>query len=197
MTVQSPESNNVLFKSRAEAISPGVEGDYVDNPPAADGSKVIISDTDHLWGVGGDQKWVWKSFLRGINPIFMDPYDTSFPALGKAFDSRWEPARRNMGYTLKYSQRINLTAMVPRGDLASSGYCLADPGEEYLVYLPAGSVTLDLSGASRDFSLEWFNPATGETVFGGGTTQGGSRTHFRAPFQGDAVLFLKATSSRR
>ena len=47
---------------------------YQIDPPAADGRKVILTDTDHLWGIGGDVAWVWKSFLRGLNPIFMDPY---------------------------------------------------------------------------------------------------------------------------
>jgi hypothetical protein len=38
---------------------------------------VILSDTDHLWCIGGNHSWVWKSFLRGLHPIFMDPYDGS------------------------------------------------------------------------------------------------------------------------
>ena len=64
-----------LFDSPADWISPNPEGGYRDDPPAADGRKVIVSDTDHLWGIGGNAAWVWKSFLRGLNPIFMDPYD--------------------------------------------------------------------------------------------------------------------------
>lgn len=40
----------------------------------ANGHKVILSDTDHLWGIAGSREWVWKSFLRGLNPLFMDPY---------------------------------------------------------------------------------------------------------------------------
>ena len=38
---------------------------YRDNPPPADGKKVILTDTDHLWGIGGDVAWVWKSFCAG------------------------------------------------------------------------------------------------------------------------------------
>jgi hypothetical protein len=137
MTVAYPQgSNAVLFNSPAEAISPNAEGGYKDNPPAADGSKVIISDTDHLWGVGADQGWVWKSFTRGLNPIFMDPYKAE-GSQDHPSRSKWEAVRRSMGYTRTYAQRINLAVMVPRGDLASTGYCLANPGEEYLVYLPA------------------------------------------------------------
>ena len=42
---------------------------------------------------------------------------------------------------------MNLAEMVPHGELASTDYCLANPGQEYLVYLPeGGEVTVDLSG---------------------------------------------------
>jgi hypothetical protein len=54
MTVEWPDGNNdELFASPANWISPN---DYAD-PPPADGSKVIISDTDHIWGIGGDRDW--------------------------------------------------------------------------------------------------------------------------------------------
>jgi len=83
----SPRQFNVeLFDSPADWISPAKEPqdwlypgttfmeDYQNDPPAADGRKVILNDTDHLWGHGGNPKWVWKSFTRGLNPIFMDPW---------------------------------------------------------------------------------------------------------------------------
>ena len=131
MTFCFPGGKNAdLFDSPADWISPNSvrKDDYCENPPAGDGRKVIVSDTDHLWGVGGDRAWVWKSFTRGLNPIFMDPVDET---------PQWESSRRAMGITLTYANRMNLSTMRPRGDLASSGYCLANPGEEYLVYVPA------------------------------------------------------------
>jgi len=139
--------NRTLFESPAEWISPNPEGGYRDNPPAADGSKVILTDTDHLWGIGGNQAWVWKSFLRGLNPLFMDPYDGT--VIGNRFDTKWEPVRKSLGHTRRFAERMNLVAMTPSNDLASSGYCLAhasaDDGE-YLVYAPdGGKVTVDLS----------------------------------------------------
>jgi hypothetical protein len=183
-------SNETLFKSPADWISPNPEGGYRDNPPAGDGGKVVLNDTDHLWGIGGNQAWVWKSFLRGLNPLFMDPYDGV--VLGKRFDPTWDSIRRSLGYTLRFAKRINLAAMMPRNDLASSTYCLADPGREYLVYLPEGNkVTLDLSDATGTFSVEWFNPSTGD-IKSGGTTAGGSLQTFTTPFgERDAVLYLK------
>ena len=41
-----------------------------------------------------------------------------------------------MGDTLRYAQRMNLISMEPRGELTSTGYALANPGEEYLVLQP-------------------------------------------------------------
>jgi hypothetical protein len=187
-----------LFDSHADWISPGnIGGTYLSDPPPADGSKVIIADTDHLCGICGDREWVWKSFTRGQNPIFMDGYDGAGNGVGgKDFnfsDPTWVSLRRNLGYTRIYANRMNLAAMRPLPDLASSGYCLANPsssGAEYLVYIPTGgSITVDLSGVKGDLFIEWLNPASGETTAGGKTSGGGDRA-FRAPFNGDAVVYL-------
>ncbi len=64
-----------MLASPADWISPGRNDGFAEDPPAWDGKKVSLLDTDHVWGVGGNQAWVWKSFLRGHNPLFMDPYD--------------------------------------------------------------------------------------------------------------------------
>jgi len=208
MTVEFPDGNNdELFASPADWISPN---DYADPPPAG-GSKVIISDTDHIWGIGGDRDWAWRSFTRGLNVIYMDPWDGEFIP-----ESPNEDLRVNMGYILSYANRMNLGAMTPRPDLCSTGYCLANPaasGAEYLVYLPSGStataimdrlgvdkepsiylpldsrVTVDLSATPGEVSVEWFDPSTGETI-SGDTAMGGDSRSFSAPSVGDAVLYL-------
>jgi len=199
-------TNANLFNSPADWISPNPEGGYRDDPPAADGSKVILNDTDHLWGIGGNQAWVWKSFCRGLNPLFMDPYRmpltdqeptwTDYLSDEPALDPRWEAIRKSLGYTLTYANRMDLASMAPRNDLASTGYCLANPGAEYLVYLPDGGrdtacrvCTVDLSAASGTLAVEWFNPSTGEAA-SAGTTSGGDSREFTAPFSGDAVLYI-------
>jgi hypothetical protein len=183
--------NQTLMESPADWISPNPEGGYQDDPPAADGKKVILSDTDHLWGVGGDSAWVWKSFLRELNPIYMDPY--ADVAQGKPPEAPHEPVRRSMGQTRRFAERMNLAATAPRDELASSRYCFADPGREYLVYLPAGGrVTVDLSKVAAIFAAEWFHPGTGETKTGEPVRGGGPRM-LTSPFgAGDAVLYLKA-----
>lgn len=194
MTFQYAGGNNEdLFASPAEAISPSSAGGYEHDPPAADGSKVILADTDHICALRGDRAWVWKSFCRGLNPIFMDPYRDV--RMGHRYDPGFDDVRRNMGYTLSYARRIDLTHMVPRGDLCSSGYCLANVGHEYLIYSPdPGPVTLDLTGAPVAFAVEWFDPAQGRTVAGDNVT-GGGQVRLVPPFAGDFVVYLCALAT--
>jgi hypothetical protein len=98
-----------------------------------------------------------------------------------------------MGYTLQLANRIDLANMLPRGDLASTGYCLArlrPTGAMLLAYLPdGGAVDLDLSATQRPLSAEWIEAARNR-FWSGGTVQGGSVVHLVAPFSGDAVLYL-------
>jgi len=102
--------------------------------------------------------------------------------------------RTNLGYARTYANRMNLIAMVPDGELASTGYCLANPTgphAEYLVYLPVGgTITLNLSGSSGTFVVEWFNPGTGQTTIEDTPVTGGITQSFTPPFSGDAVLYL-------
>lgn len=194
--IAGPGDSDNLFKSPAEIVSPSRDavdkGDmrYREDPPAADGSKIIITDTDHLWGIGGDASWVWKSFLRGLHPVFMDPYHHSPHHRAAEPDVKWDPVRLSMGYTLRFAQRMNLACMTPRGDLASTGYCLANPGSEYLVYAPhGGEMEVDLSAVEGDLSVRWFDPTCDRSI-DAARTQGGNPEQFSAPFLGQAVLHL-------
>jgi len=191
MTVAWPNgSNAALLASAADWISPNATGGYKENPPAADGHKIILSDTDHLWGVGGNQAWVWKSFLRGLHPIFMDPYqDIRF---GGSYDPRWDGIRRAMGHTRAYADKMPLAAMTPQNSLASTQYCLANPGSAYLIYQPLSEKALTVQLQAGTYNYEWFNPRAGKIASTGMITATGKRTSFRAPFAGDAILYLVA-----
>lgn len=124
---------------------------------------------------------MWTDDLQGIAPL----------------DPKWDPIRESMGYTRQIAERMNLARAMPRGDLVSTGYCLADPGAEYLAYLPeGGDVTVDLSAASGRVQVEWLNPSTGETTAGAAVT-GGATVTVTAPFGGDAVVYLHSTDARQ
>jgi hypothetical protein len=192
--------NQDLYNSPADWISPGGAGNLdTYSPPVTDGSKVILADTDHLCGICGSRQWVWKSFTRGENPIFMDIYDNATSSRGMPFYNANEvEIRNNLGYVRSYAVRLNLTAMLPTSNtsLCSTGYCLRRAvanGAEYLVYRPAssGNITVDLSAtsATKVLSVEWFNPVTGATL-AGGTVNGGASRSFTPPFSNDAVLYI-------
>lgn len=189
-------TNENLFNSPADWISPNPEGGYRDDPPPNDGKKVILNDTDHLWGEGGNPQWVWKSFTRGHQPLFMDRIAdltnrTVTWAGRKAEDIPGADAiRKAMGVTRKIAERVRLAEMSPLPQLASSRYCLANPGKEYIVYQPnGGKVVINLSEAKGRFRAEWVHPVEGTTVLGG-VIEGGSQQTLEAPFNGDTVLLL-------
>jgi hypothetical protein len=183
--------NATLFNSPADWISPGTDsGDYLRDPRPDDGKKVIISDNDHLTGSGGGSRsWVWKSFTRGLNTIFMDRYVLPDSVTSRAYPHA-EEIRRAMGHTRAYADRMPLLSMTPRTYIASTGYALAGKSD-YLVYAPLGGIfSVDLSGTRQYLEVEWFNPVTGEKT-NGGTTLGGGTRFFTPPFKGDAVLYLR------
>ena len=181
-----PGSMRGMLSSQADWISPENDGsaDYVGDPPAGTGAKVIITDNDHLGNIDG-HAWVWRSFMRGLNVIYMD--DTS---------NNWgvAPARddiRNaLGHTRTYANRLNLAAVSPRGDLTSTRYALANPGSEYLVYQP-GTSSFTVNVQAGAYQVEWFNASNGQTSSGGSMTMSsGGSCSFTPPFAGDAVLYL-------
>lgn len=97
-----------------------------------------------------------------------------------------------MGYILQLANRLDLAKMTPQNQLSSSTYCLANPGQEYVVYFPGGgSATLDLRKTAADYAVEWFIPILNRTIKGTETLQGGDYRVLTAPFTGDAVLYLK------
>jgi hypothetical protein len=204
MTAQYPGGTNAaLFASPADWISLNGTGDAMSDPAAADGRKIIVDDTDHLCGICGSTEWAWMSFLRGRNPLFMDPYEGE-DGLASSVDAHrhaFQSLRRNLGYIRSYADRTNLGDLQPHPELASTRFCLANPDSahgEYLAYIPGGlrpparglRITLDLRATPRRLAVEWFSPRF-ERVVLRDSIDGGGRRELRAPFvTGDAVLFL-------
>ena len=106
-----------------------------------------------------------------------------------------DSARAAMGQTRRYSERINLAAMVPRSELTETAYCLADKGKEFLVFQPGnkGEFTVNLSSAAGTLAVEWLNVNAGTTIVGKPVSGGAVRT-FTTPFGGPAALYLKTVS---
>jgi hypothetical protein len=94
-----------------------------------------------------------------------------------------------MGQTGSYANRMDLRNSVPVTDPSrcSTGYCLMGP-DFVLGFAPGGgTITLDLS-AEGAWSVEWFEPASGNTSIMPSVRHG--MMTLKAPFPDDAVVFL-------
>lgn len=167
------------------------------------GRWIVITDTDHYAPGKGDALWAWKSFLRGHHPILMDfgiiagvnPPDPSAGSPGVPAYDAYGAARYAMGDTLRCAEKMNLVEMKPRGDLASTGFALANPNQEFLNLQPGNSaepftVTLEVG----TYAVEWFNVDSRETKAADKVTvESDGNTSFTAPFAeaGPTVLYLK------
>src|SRR5262245_37566576 len=209
-------TNAALFDSPADWVSPQCSDGYIQDPLVADGSKVMIVDTDHGYGCtilkkdepAGQQAWVWKNLTRGNQTLFMDPYLAKIAGansgrnspqgtslreayFGLSPDPYWETIRLALGRARIYAQKMDLTSATPRSDLSSTTYCLANPGREYLVYHPGGAKSLTVSLKEGRYAFEWFNPTTGTVGDTGTFTVADGSRSFISPSDNDAVLYIK------
>jgi|GEM_PF-158222 len=187
----SPISNPPLFAGPADWISPNGKR-YLNDPPDTEGRKVIIVDNDHINPWNSDPEWVWKNFMRGNQFILMDHYmDFRIGSPDKP-DPKHNPARRAMGLARRLAERVDLVSLVPHADLASTRYCLADPGREYLVYHPT-SAPKEFTVALKPgkYSVEWINTSNGKSVKSGDYQAKAGADRFVPPFNGPVVLHVQ------
>jgi hypothetical protein len=189
--------DQTLRDSAADWISPGTR-----IPPQADGTKVIINDTDHSFyytalqsaGPEGQREWAWENFLRGNNLAFMDPYLTVWPGRNaprkRHLDPYWDEIRNAMTDIRAYAAKIDLASMSPRQDLAGNADALlANPGSQYLVFNKHAGQPVTLAVVPGTYRYEWFDPAAHAVVQTGSIALGSSPV-FAPPLSAPAVLWL-------
>lgn len=208
-------TNQDMYDSSAAWMSVGLNGglglfgfnspDLRNNPPLITDSfiKPVFSDNDHFepwvdpWGYDDASRilalaeWPWKSFTRGLNPIFLDTWkNTNFPiSLEGILNASVRPT---MGQTNIYAQKMDLLHMTPSVSDCSTGYCLRNPGMEYLVYQPSGGAGFSVALGAGSYAVEWFNPYTNE--FTAQAAVSGGTQNFSAPsgsWNFGSVLYLK------
>jgi hypothetical protein len=214
--------DSIIYNSDADWVAPSARV----SPAKSCGTgkpacKVNINDSDHsyfgMWNESPqiNRNYAWKNFMAGNQVLFMDPYLVYCPrqnrnlcaapvnGIGREADPRWTNFRNNLGYILRYSRKLNLANVTPSDTLCSTHYCLAQTppvGAEYLAYAPAGgSFTIDLSAmpSSRRLTVEWLSPASGEVISQNTIAASSPSQSFRAPFAGDAVLYLVDSEGHR
>ncbi len=160
---------------------------------AVDGNHRYTSDAVRkatLWGnlmAGGAGVEYYFGYKMLENDLVCEDF--------RSRDRSWDYCRIALAFfdeqRVPFWEMTNANALVGNADNDNSRYCLAKPGELYLVYLPeGGTVDLDLkSPAGVAFSLVWFNPRDGSTT-GQGSITGGSSIQLVAPTTSDDWLAL-------
>ena len=88
-----------------------------------------------------------------------------------------------------FFETIPLWRMSPRQDLLDNGYCLAELGEQYLVYLESRG-TVNISVIPGRYRLEWINAQDTDQRIRGKPTQDGQ--NLQSPTTGDDwLVYLK------
>lgn len=161
----------------------------LDEPGGADiGIKADVDDPTHDSRRGGT---IWAHVMAGgagcefYFGYQWDPDDLTCQDW-RTRDIWWDQCRYALNFF--YSNALPFQNMTNRNNLltgATSGgpYCFATNGEVYVAYIPAPATpSLNLSGASGDFTVRWFDPFNGggmqtgsvAQVTGGGTRSLGS-----------------------
>ena len=90
-------------------------------------------------------------------------------------DKSWDYGRIAVEFfhaqKIPFWEMTNANALVGNETHDNSRYCFAKINEVYLVYLPSGNAaTLDLSKATGEFTVEWFDPRHGGALRKGSVT---------------------------
>ncbi len=103
-------------------------------------------------------------------------------------DRSWDYAAIALSFfndnDIPFWDMTNRDELVGNPNRDNSRYCLAKPGQIYLVYLPDGGVTaLDLSQESPDskWQVSWFNPRQGGALIEGQSVTGGAPAEIGPP----------------
>lgn len=144
-----------------------------------------------LWGnlmAGGAGVELYFGYRLPQNDLVAEDY--------RSRDRTWDFCR----IALEFFER----EMIPVGEMANcdelvgnpardnSVYCLAQPGQLYLVYLPrGGDAIIDLKGASGPFSVAWFNPRKGGALQSAPGIAAGGPVQLRAPDQEDWLAIVR------
>lgn len=87
----------------------------------------------------------------------------------------------------------------PSDSLVSSGWCLAQPEREYIVYQgQSQAFTLDIASAASTLTGEWFDPQTGKRFAAGQFKSGTNKVIPPADWnESPLVLHLKTIDNRK
>jgi hypothetical protein len=93
-----------------------------------------------------------------------------------------------------FFESVPFYKMTPRQDLVDNGFCLAECGRQYLVYLPSGG-TVNISLGRGPYDVTWISAQNRSETHGMGRTDDGK--NLTAPPHGDDwLLYLTKADPR-
>lgn len=157
--------------------------------------KISIIDSDHVDPLRSDFTRPWRCFLQGHHFLLMDNYrDVRYGAPSRP-DPLFEAERLAMGVVRKLSARVDLVHLHPRSELASTGYCLANPGKEYVVFRPdEGHLPIVVDLAAGSYAVTWILPITGDLRAAPPVKSPGGKQSFISPTAGAVALLLSSAA---
>lgn len=108
---------------------------------------------------------LWGAFMAGVWGVewyfgYMHPESDLSCQNYRLRDAFWDQCRYLQDFFNK--SEIDITLSDNYDNLVGNGdYCLADPGEYYIVYLKNGQGEIDLKDTTGKFSVKWYNPRKG------------------------------------
>ncbi len=157
---QGPASDGV-------PADPGYQGN--DGTAELNGKKYTLHDVRKLclWGTlmaGGAGVEYYFGYKLPENDLVCEDF--------RSRDRSWDYCRIALEFfpanKIPFWQMKNADELVGNAQHDNSKFCFAKSGEVYLVYLPdGGTSTLNLSAATGDFKVAWFNPRTGGALAAG------------------------------
>jgi len=112
-------------------------------------------------------------------------------------DESWDYCRIALDFfrneKIPFAEMQSANVLIGNAKDNNDKYCLAKPGELYLVYFPSGGSTdIDLTAATGGFTVEWFNPRTGGPLQNHGTTLAGvAKSTINSPDNEDWLAVLR------
>ncbi|MHC4165885.1 MAG: DUF6298 domain-containing protein [Planctomycetota bacterium] len=159
------------------------------DPPANNSGKPGIVDTDHGAAGTSDVGYLWSALTRGYH---FNLYDKPFES-PDAEGPEWQRVRRNVGKAVEYANKLDLVSVDPRGDLASTGFCLAKPGYQYVVYQPGnGPITVSGLRAATSYYYELYDMGRAKVVGEGRIRAPGSSESFESAGEG-TILYISSS----
>ena len=197
--------DELLGRSGNDFFQPGGGKDFIDGGKGPEDVVGYAGSAKDGKATGYDlhdirQATLWGTLLAGGGGVeyyfgYQLPENDLLCEDFRSRDKSWDYCRIALEFFAR--EKIPVERMANADDLVgnrahdNSRYCFAEPGQLYLVYLPkGGSAELDLSAASGEFSVAWFNPRSGGNLQPGPHVRG-PKASLAAPSTDDWLAVVR------